>query len=157
MEFHFRCDVNAFDLWKMAMSRIYRSPVGVVNIVFSVAAVLLTARIWGSSGEFMRGLLVFACLLFPLIQPVAIYGKSVKQLEDQPGDMELFANDSGVHITTGGKEEFLIWSRIHNAVKYRDMIVILTDASHGYMLSGRTLGEQKEAFFAFLCSKLIRS
>ncbi len=154
MEFRFQCDVKAMDLWKMAMSRTYRSWVGVVNIVFSVSVLLLTFRIWGTSGGAVRGLLVFACLLFPVIQPLAVYGRSIKQLENQPKDMELLVNAAGVRVIAGVQTQQLGWGQIRNAVKRREMIIVMSDARHGYMLSNRVLGEQKEAFFDFLCSKI---
>lgn len=153
MEYRFRCDLKPFDLWKMTMSRTYRSLAGAVNFIFSVAILFVTVRIWGSS-EFTRGLLVFACILFPVIQPLAIYGRSVKLLEDLPGTAELTINQGGISVACGGRKEFLGWNHVQNAVKRRDSIILMSDASHGYVLTNKTLGEQKEEFFEFLCSKI---
>lgn len=154
MEYRFRCDLKPFDLWKMTMSRTYRSLAGAVNFIFSVAILFVTVRIWGSSSEFTRGLLVFACILFPVIQPLAIYGRSVKLLEDLPGTAELTINQGGISVACGGQKEFLGWNHVQNAVKRRDSIILMSDASHGYVLTNKTLGEQKEEFFEFLCSKI---
>ena len=154
MEYQFRCNLKPVDLWKMTMSRTYRSLAGAVNFIFSVAILFVTVRIWPETDDFCRGLLLLGCLLFPVIQPLAIYGRSVKLLEDLPGTTELTINDAGVFVTCGGQKEFLGWNRIQNAVKRRDSILLLSDASHGYVLVNKTLGDQKEELFKFLCSKI---
>ncbi|MCR4757780.1 MAG: YcxB family protein [Butyrivibrio sp.] len=154
MDYKFKCDVKASDLWKMAMKRTYKSIVGVVNVVFTVAMIALVIRFWGEASSFMRSVMVIGCLLFPVIQPLATYGKSAKQLEDMPKDMELSFDDMGVHVETGGKSEDIRWKKISNAIKRSNMIIVMSDDRHGYMLTNRVLGDQKESFYQYLCSKI---
>ena len=154
MEYRFHCDVKPFDLWKTSMRGTYRSFAGIVNTVFTVAAIVMTIRLWGTVGTFMHGVCIFACLLFPLIQPLAIYGRCVKQLENARPDVELVINDKGLCVSCSGERQFLPWGRIYNAVKKRDMIILMSDETHGYMLSNRTLGDRKEDFFSYICYKL---
>ncbi len=154
MEYKYMCDVKPADIWKMAMLRTYKSPIGVVNIVFTVAMILLTLKFFGTSSDLLRILMIFGCLVFPVIQPLATYGMSVKQLEDLPKDMELTFNDKGVHVRAGDKSEDIKWNRIANAIKRNNMIVVMSDDSHGYMFTNRVLGDQKEEFYNFLCSKI---
>ena len=154
MDYKFKCDVKASDLWKMAMKRTYKSIVGVVNVVFTVAMIALVIRFWGEASSFMRSVMVIGCLLFPVIQPLATYGKSAKQLEDMPKDMELSFDDRGVHVETSGKSEDIRWKKISNAIKRSNMIIVMSDDRHGYMLTNRVLGDQKESFYQYLCSKI---
>lgn len=154
MEYRYKSEVKALDLWKMAMQRTYRSLAGMVNIVFTVAMVFLMIRYFGSVSDGLRGFMLFGLLLFPVIQPLCIYGMSVKQLEDMPKDMELTFNDSGVLVETQGKSETLRWSRISNAIKRNNMIIVMSDENHGYMLTNRVLGDEKESFFEYLCTKI---
>ncbi len=154
MEYKYICDVRASDLWKMAMQRTYKSIIGLVNVIFTVAMVLLTIRFWGTSSDLIRGLLIFGCILFPVIQPLATYGMSAKQLEDMPRDMELTFNDSGVHVKTGDASEDIKWKKVKNAIKRNNMIVVMSDETHGYMLTNRVLGDKKEEFYEYLCSKI---
>jgi hypothetical protein len=154
MHYEYKCDVKPADLWKMAMIRTYRSPLGIVNIVFTVAMVLLTMRFWVTAPDMLRILMILGIALFPVIQPLAVYGNSVKQLEDMPRDMELFFDDKGMRVTTGGKSEDIRWKRIANAIKRKNMIVIMSDDRHGYMLTDRALGNEKEEFYDFLCEKI---
>ena len=154
MEYKYMCDVKASDLWKMAMVRTYKAAIGVVNIVFTVAMILLAFRFWKTAPDILRVLMIFGCLVFPVIQPLATYGMCVKQLENMPRDMELKFDDVGVHVSTGGQSELIRWNKVKNAIKRSNMIVVMSDDSHGYMLTNRVLGDQKEEFYNFLCSKI---
>ena len=154
MEYRFKCDVKASDLWKMAMTRTYKSLVGLVNVIFTVAMILLTIRFWATASALLRVLMVFGCILFPIIQPLAIFGNSVKQLENLPKDMELCFNEGGVRVFVGDKSELLRWNKIRNAIRRSNMIVVMSDDSHGYMLTNRTLGDQKEEFYQYICEKI---
>lgn len=154
MEYKFKSDVKAEDLWLIAMRRTYKTPAGIVNIVFTVAMILLTLRFWGSTSDFFRMLMLFGCILFPIIQPLAVLGMSAKQLDELPKDLELSFSDSGVKVTTGEKSENMPWRRIKNAIKQKNMIVIMSDDRHGYMLTDRVLGQEKDKFYDFLCTKI---
>ena len=154
MEYKFRSDIRPKDLWSLAMLRIYKSFAGVINIVFTVSVFFMTLRLFGSSGPVFRVIMVFLCLLFPVIQPLAIYGKSVKQLEELPKDLELVFNDKGLCVRCKGQKEEIPWKKITNAIKQKNMIVILTDEKHGYMITDRELGDKKEEFYSFVCKKL---
>ena len=154
MEYKYMCDVKASDLWKMAMVRTYKAAIGVVNIVFTVAMILLAFRFWKTAPDILRVLMIFGCLVFPVIQPLATYGMCVKQLENMPRDMELKFDDVGVHVSTGGQSELIRWNKVRNAIKRNNMIVVMSDDSHGYMLTNRVLGDEKEEFYDFLCSKI---
>ena len=92
--------------------------------------------------------------LFPVIQPLATYGMCVKQLEELPPDLELAFDAGGVYVTTGGSTQIIHWDHITNAIKQKNMIVVMSDDRHGYMLTDRTLGKEKEEFFTFLCDRI---
>ncbi len=154
MEYKFKSDVKAADLWRISMRRTYRTPAGIVNIVFTVAMILLALRFWGTTSDFLRTLMLFGCILFPIIQPLAVFGMSAKQLDDMPKDLELTFSDRGVKVTTGEKSENMPWRRIKNAIKQKNMIVIMSDDRHGYMLTDRVLGQEKDEFYNFLCAKI---
>jgi hypothetical protein len=154
MEYRYTCDVKTADIWKMAMRRTYKSFVGIINLVFTVAMILLTIRFWGASSGFIKSLMIFGCILFPVIQPLATYGMSAKQLENLPKDMVLTFNDKGVLVETGGRFESIKWKNISNAIKRNNMIIVMSDDRHGYMITDRVLGKEKDLFFDYLCSKI---
>ena len=154
MNYSYSCDVKPGDLWKMAMRRTYRSALGVVNVIFTIAMLLLLVRFWSTAPDILKGLMLMGVALFPIIQPLATYGMCVRQLENMPRDMNLSFDDAGVHITTGGKNQDLNWSRITNAIRQKNMIVVMSDDRHGYMITDRALGNEKEEFYNFLCGKI---
>jgi hypothetical protein len=150
MEYSFSSDIKASDLWKISMSRTYRSVAGVVNIVFTVAMLLMTVHFWGTANSFVRAILLLACMIFPVIQPLAVFGRSAKQVEALPKGVNLLFNDRGVHVTCGDKDEQLPWKKIIKVLKQKDMIVLMSDGTHGYMLMNRILGDKKEEFYQYL-------
>lgn len=154
MEYKFNCDVKASDLWKMSMTRTYRSFLGVINIVFTVSMIAMTLKLWPDSGEFSRALEILCCLIFPVFQPLAILGRSYKQVEQQPKGVELLFRNTGILVTCGGKEEKIPWSRVTRVIRQPSMIVIKTDDAYGYMIMDRAMGEQKEAFYRDLVEQL---
>lgn len=153
MTYQFRSEVTALDFWRLTMRQTYRSMAGICNIIFTVAMILLTAKFWNQSGDLVQVLLLFACLLFPVIQPIGIYLKAKAQARALPKDMELKFDDAGLHVTVGTQKEDIRWKRIR-VVKQPNMIIVFSDAKHGYMLTNRVLGKEKEAFFAFAEEKI---
>lgn len=154
MEYKFNCDVKATDLWKISMSRTYRSFLGVINIVFTVSMIAMTIKLWPDSGEFSRALEILCCLIFPVFQPLAILGRSYKQLEQQPKGVELTFRNTGILVTCGDKEQRISWSRVTRVIRQSSMIVIKTDDSYGYMIMNRAMGEEKDAFYDYLVAQL---
>ena len=154
MEYKFNCDVKASDLWKMSMVRTYRSLLGVINIVFTVSMIAMTIKLWPGSGEFSRALEILCCLIFPVFQPLAILGRSYKQVEQQPKGVELLFRNTGIVVTCGGREEKIPWSRVIRVIRQDSMIVIKTDDSYGYMIMNRAMGEQKDVFYNDLVTLL---
>lgn len=154
MEYKFNCDVKASDLWKMSMVRTYRSFLRVINIVFTVSMIAMTIKLWPGSGEFSRALEILCCLIFPVFQPLAILGRSYKQVEQQPKGVELLFRNTGIVVTCGGREEKIPWSRVTRVIRQDSMIVIKTDDSYGYMIMNRAMGEQKDVFYNDLVTLL---
>lgn len=154
MEYTFKSDVKPKDLFKIAMIRIYKNFTGIINVVFTVAMVCLAVRFFKDAVPFFKGMMIFGIIMFPILQPLAIYSRSVKQLENLPAQMDIHFDDKGMEINCDGKSQFLPWSKITNAFKQLNMIVIMSDDKHGYMLTDRVLGAKKDEFFDFVCDKI---
>ena len=93
MTYQFKSEVTAGDFWKLTMSRTYRSVAGVCNMVFTVAMILFTAKFFRTSGDLMQMLMLFGCLLFPVIQPIAIYLKGKHWMEKAAGGKRAWHDD----------------------------------------------------------------
>ncbi len=135
------------------MRRTYRSTAGVCNLVFTAAMFVLVFRFWNTASDFYKGLMLFGCLLFPVIQPLVIYGKSRTQAAALPKGMELLFDEAGLHVKTQDAASDIPWSRIRNVVREAHMIVVFSDRVHGYLLTDRMLGERKQEFYEYVLSK----
>lgn len=154
MSFRFECKVTAWDMWKLSMGHIYHSIVGVYNAILAVAVILLTVKFWDPQKGFLMGILIFASLLFPVIQPVAVYCRAASQVAALPKDMVMEINSTGLHITANGQKNHIPWNRVRSVVKERGMIILAIEAGKGYMLTNKVLGTQKAAFMEFLESRI---
>ena len=154
MEFRFENKLRAVDIWKVSMYRVYHSMVGVCNIVFSVAVILLTVKIWNPREALLMSFLLICCILFPVIQPLMIYSRASGQVATLPEEMVYEINDTGVHITTELQKCHITWNRLRGVMKEYGMIILATEAGRGYMLTDKTLGAQKDSLLAFLEAKM---
>lgn len=154
MRYKFRCDVTAADLWLLSMHRIYHSMVGVCGVVFAVSAIALTARFWAVSTLPVKLLLIAACLLVPVLQPVGVYIRSRGQQAQLPKNMELWFGDQEIYVQADGKTDHVSWKKIARVIREKNMILLLLADGRGYMLTNRELGEEKEEFYRYLVSQI---
>lgn len=154
MEFRFKNNVKPMDFFVLSMSRTYRSMVGVCNIVFTVAVIAATFQLMGKIHDLLEVLLLFGCFLFTVIQPTIVYLRSKAQVAGIPKDMELLFNEKGLHVTVGEQKESIPWKKIQSIVEEWNMVMIGSDARHGYILTNRMLGNQKEDFLKFAKEKI---
>lgn len=147
MYYQYQCRIKPVDIWKLSMRRTYRSLVGMCNIVFGVAMILLTLKFFRQANDLVQALLFVGCLLIPVIQPVGVYLKAKAQASVIPQGTELTFNEDGIHVTLGEEREFIRWNKVKGVRKEGSMIIIYTDASHGYMLTKRVLGKERNAFY----------
>lgn len=153
MKYKFIYKNTPFDLWQLSMYFTYGSIVGVCNLIFTVAIILLSFKIWGDAGSFVRMLLLFACCLFPIIQPLGIYARAKKQAAASK-EMELGFDDAGIHVKTGNAVSDLDWKLIKKVSRKPNMIVIFSTTTHGFVLTNRVLGKQSESLYRYVVSKM---
>jgi len=154
MKYKFVYETKAFDLWKLSMYGVYGSMVGVFNIIFTIAMVLLTAKFWGEVNIFIKILLIIAVSLFTVIQPTAVYMRAKRHMATVPQDMEIGFDDNGIYINTKNENSELKWTTIKGVFKKQNMIVIFTSSKHGLMITNQMLGPEKEEFYQYLVSKV---
>lgn len=150
MEFHFKYENRAVDLWKLAMYSTYRSLVGLINIVFTFAMVMLTIRFFGEASPLIRLLLLLGIALFLVIQPYLVYLRARKQVSALAKHMEMTVDDRGIYIRTEQKSSRIKWRSVRGVYRNRSMLVIYSAANQGFILSNQTLGDQKEALYDYV-------
>lgn len=134
------------------MQRIYHTMVGVISLILAASMIALTVRFWGNSSAAGRAFLVLFCLLVPMIQPLGVYMRCIKQVKMIPKDLELKFSDKEIYVTTGGKAETIPWKKIRYVMKERNMVILVTNAGSGYMLTNTVLGDKREEFYQFAAS-----
>ncbi|NLP45581.1 MAG: YcxB family protein [Epulopiscium sp.] len=154
MKYKFKYQTSAFHLWQLSMYGIYGSIVGVCNVIFTIAMLLLTVKFWGEVNNFMKALLIMTIALFTVIQPVAIYIRAKRQVETLPQDMKIGFDDNGIHVKTSSQNSDLKWSTIKGVTKKPGMIIIFTTTKHGFIITNKMLGKQKEVFYDYVVSKI---
>ncbi len=154
MKYTFTYQTTAYDLWQLSMYGAYGSMVGVCNIIFTVAMLLLSTRFWGDVNIFIKILLIIAVCLFTVIQPLVIYMRAKRQAATISHHMEIGFDDNGIHVKIGNQNSNLKWHMIKGVSKKPSMIIIVLAAKHGFVLTNKVLGKQKEAFYNYVVSKI---
>lgn len=150
MKYRFKSQVTAFDCWKTTMSQTYHSIVGVCNIVFTCAMFALAFVYLGKVKPLETILIILGCMWFTLIQPTGIFLRYRKSLAGIPQDMELGFSANGMHVMTGGKQEDISWKKLARIAVEPNMVILYSDAKHGYILTNKNMGQERNAFLAFV-------
>lgn len=154
MKFHFKCKIGPWDFWFLSMKKTYSSPVGLVNIIFTLAMMGLSVKFISNVNDFMQVLLVLLCLIFPVIQPIFVYFKAKSQTMLIPANLEFDIDDAGIEVSVGNQKELIKWKRVKGIIKESNMVIIRVDDRNGYFLTNRALGKDKEEFIQFIEGKI---
>lgn len=154
MTYKFTYKTTAFELWQLSMYYMYGSMVGVCNIVFTLAMVALIISKWQVFGGLWRTLLVFGLCLFTLIQPIIIYLRARKQAANIKEATTLEANDRGLQIQVGNQSSDIPWSKVKKISLKPTLMIIFSDTTHGFVLTNRVLGAQRNEFYNYVASKI---
>ena len=153
MEFKYRYKIKPSDIWQVRMYYAYASYLAVVNLTCIAASIILIVTQWKSSGPVFKTLMLIFLSLFLIIQPLVIYLTSIPQARANDEEMELIFNDRGMTVRTDGREESIEWRGIINITVRPTLVIVYTDANHGYILTNRILKNTRKDFLEFARSK----
>ena len=154
MRYKYTYRTTARDLWQLSMYYIYGSLAGLCNIIFTVAAFALGFSRWDQAQGIVRCLIVLGCCLFTVIQPLMIYAKAKKQAAGITQDTQVSIDDNGLYIRVGDDTSQLPWKSVKRISRKPAMIIIFSDATHGFIFTNRVLGNEKEEFYRYASSKV---
>lgn len=100
-------------------------------------------------------MLIICFLLFPVIEPIIIYLKSIshaKKIKDIEINMEF--TDEKVLLSTNNENTQVLYENVYNFIKYKNMIVIMYDPIHGQIMPNRIFDGKKEEFYDFVANKI---
>lgn len=132
------------DYWRFYMSNIYHQWTAVVNIVFTLAALVLIIARWRGAHPILQGLMALAFLLFPALQPLAVYLRSRRQAAAIREDTTLTIEDGGFGIRVRAHRQKILWKDFHGAMSRAGLIVLMPDEIHAYLLPDRVTGGDRE-------------
>lgn len=132
----------------------YGSIIGVSNIIFTISMIALSIKFWNQVNILFKILLIIGVLLFIIIQPMAVYIKSKKQVKSFPKDMTINFNDKGIYIRDSNQDLEFKWKDIREVVNKPSMIIIFTKTKHGFIVTDEMVGDKKEDFYKYLIEKI---
>ena len=154
--YEFTYKTEASDLWQMSMYYIYSNYIGIINVIFTVAMIALTVGTWKNTATVLKVILIFASCWFVVFQPVIMWRKAKKNAKKIRISTELKFSDKGMHVKVDNKTQDIAWNKIYKCTKLPSMIIIYSDAVHGYVLNNKTLNGRKKEFIEYvnqMCSK----
>lgn len=155
MKYKFIYKNTPLDFWQLSLYFMYGSIVGLCNVIFTLSMITLSIKIWDDVNPFVKILLLLACSLFPIIQPIGIYYRARRQATSTK-EIEIGFDDAGIHVKSGNEVSTLKWKNIKKVSKKPNIIVIYSTTTHGFLLTNKTLGSQREEFYNYIISKINR-
>ena len=153
MKYEYTYRNTTADFFKFYIGNVYSQWTGIIGIVFTGAIIALMISKWGTSGPVFRAIMVIALLLFPVVQPLGLYLRSMKMAENIKPETTLIFDDRGMGILVQLHSQRIPWKPEASVVKRPGLIVVSPDGVHLYLLPDRVTGEQKEELYAFLQKK----
>lgn len=156
MRYQYTYRTTARDLWQLSMCYTYGSLIGVCNIIFTAAMAALIISRRDEAGGIWKSLMVLGVCLFTVIQPLVSYSRVRKQAAQITRDTKLGFADTGIHVRSGGQSTRIPWSAVKKVSRKPGMIVVFSDAAHGFILPDRVLQTEKDEFYQYVVSKMTR-
>lgn len=154
MKYNYKYKTTAFDIWQLSMYGIYGSMLGIVNGIFTVAMILLAIRFFADVHITLKVLLIIAICLFSVIQPIILYLRAKKQMENMPEEVNLSFDDQGMHVKINSKKTDLKWQSIRGISKKPTMLVVFSSAQHGFVLNNKVLQSQRDDLYDYVMTRI---
>lgn len=150
MKFQYTFHNTPADYMFFRLDNIYRTWIAVVNIVFTAAFIVLAVFKWDATNWLGKILIAAGILVFPVIQPLAVYIAARKDVKKLKGlDTTLSFDDDGMHIQVKDHKQFIMWRDFYPVIKRPSMLVVVPDGKHAYLLPNRVLGSEKKPLYDF--------
>jgi len=157
MEFKFHYSVKPVSLWVLTMVNIYRSMMAVINIIFTVSMAGLIYRFWLDAGVAYRILMLAGLCLFPVLQPLLIYLRSRKIVNQMPKDLDITFDQTGFEIANDSKNSRVNYAEVKSVTRICKMLIIYTWSKQGFILDKQMLADKGKNLSVFLTEKIKRS
>ena len=156
MEFSFHYEVKPVNLLILGLTNIYRSMMGLVNIIFTLSMVLLAYRFWPVVGIGMKIPITAAILLFPFFQPLFIYLRSRRIVSQMPDNLQMTINNKGIDISSESSSSHINYTDLKSITRIRGILILYTRTRQGFLLNTQTLDGKGDKLYDFLSKKADR-
>ena len=153
MKYTFKYSIKPIDFWQLSMYYTYSSIVGVCNIVFTAAMILMTTKFWASAQLIVKLAMLIASSLFLIIQPLAVYIKAAKRAKAVPDNTIINLNEKGIYVYIKDKCLEIKWKTVKRIIKKPTMLVVFLTYQDVFILTNRLLGKQREEVYSYIMSK----
>ena len=158
--YKFTIKITQNDLFKSSLNYIKNSKTFFFDLIFTFVAICATIysfynNTYINQSIYKMYLLIFCCILFPIVQPLFIYIKSVihaKKIKDMKVTIE-FLEDKILLFSQNENTEVL-YENVYNFIKFKNMIVIMYDSIHGQIIPDRYLNDKKDEFYNYVSEKI---
>lgn len=140
--YHYTYSSKPQDLVALGLDHTYHQYTGLINIVFTIAMLILLIARWNAWGILGNIFLVVALMIFPVFQPLAMYLHGRKVIGPKPSEMDMTIGEDAMRIRSEGKQTTIQWERITGIYFSKGILVLYPDANHGYILTKRIVGEE---------------
>ena len=155
-ELRFEVKLGVKDLWQFSMYHANAGMLGIVNLLFTLAALFLIVTRWGTLTTPYRALLVVCALMFTVWQPFLLYNKARKQAKAAAvkESMILTVGAEGLKVEQSGQEAAFAWDQMGRLDKMPTMVILYMDRVHAYLLPKSVMGEREDAFYEMVRAHL---
>ncbi len=145
--------IDPLDMTLMSLKGIYKTIVGIVNIVFTFASIGLLIRFWADLGILLKVVLIITSLAFPIFQPIVLYNRAKRQLANINKSTKMRFDYKGFHITIDDLTSSIPWKKVKRVSKTNRAFVLYVSEKEGYILSKKLLGDNFELLYNFIIDK----
>lgn len=148
-ELRFEVKLGVKDLWQFSLYHANAGMLGIVNLLFTLAALFLIVTRWGVLTVPYRVLVVVCALLFTVWQPLLLYRKARKQAKApaMKEPMILTFGAEGLKVEQSEQEALFAWEQMGRFDRMPTMVILYMDRVHAYLLPKLVMGQQEEAFY----------
>ena len=158
--YKFSFKINAKDIFYSTMNYNKSRASYLFDIIFTLAAFVIVIyniinKTFSNFNTAYQLLLIFCCLLFPVINPALLYIKALshaKKIKDTEITME-FTEDK-ILLSNDKENTEVLYENVYNFIKYKNMIVVMYDAIHGQIMPDRIFDNNKDEFYEYVASKI---
>ena len=127
------------DFFRFYLCNAYSQWTGIVNVIFTVSAAALIFARFNHTNLLGKILMIFALLVFPVIQPLAFYLRGVKQAAAIEPETTLIFTEKGMHIRVKSHVQDLTWKQFQPPVRRLKLTVVSPDGIHAYLIPDRAV------------------